>query len=208
MQWVCGGVHSHHSYFLLHRYDQTLKVLKRVNLSPFDYVLRIRADNYISTPINVMAAVGAGGDTLFPRAWREFQLRLGTRDPEKLLTAWFMCAATPRYIPKMISQRPAHMAVSPVNTFEYNTKLLSAIGNLTAATRLNVDDVVAMQAVVRSIAIRQRVVFISGGLFLHFGPTHAIVDITSEDQKFTKFFVFFVERADTHCCLPDRRRIR
>jgi hypothetical protein len=153
------------------------QVLERVDLTPFDYIMRIRADNYISVPVFVMAAIGAGKH--FDALWVQYRSLLRTDDMATMLRGWFMTGATARYIPKMIDQEPPHMAVSPVNSFEFNTKLLNYIDAYCKANRnLDIRDVRAMRNVVRHIALKQRVIYIAGGLFLHFGPKDAMVEIT------------------------------
>jgi hypothetical protein len=169
-----GDMHSPHYIF---EYHQTLKVLTRISLAPYDYVMRIRADCYISVPIPVMSALGLGAN--FDRDWDAFgrQLPPAIRyEAHARLRAWFFAGAIPQLVSKLVLQTPPPMAWSPLNSLEFNPALLDALNRLP-----DIDDPIdsrVMRPIVQDLARRLRILYISGGLFLHFGTTADMVLVT------------------------------
>ncbi len=140
--------------------------------------MRIRADTFVSIPVNVRAAFGMGQN--FDTTWRHFRSAMNdTLDAAVLLRAWFLTAATPFYIPIVANAEPPRMAHSPINTVQFNAPMLRFIRKFVAdRPRLDVTNVNQMRSAVSIIALRQRILYISGGLFLHAGPARSMVQVT------------------------------
>lgn len=140
--------------------------------------MRIRADTYVSIPVNVRAAYGLGEQ--FDETWRRFRVVMNdTRDAAKLLRAWFLTAATPFYVPIIANADPPNMAHSPINTVQFSAPLVRFVRKFVAAhPSMDVTNVVQMRAAVRFIALKQRLMYVSGGLFLHAGPARSMVEVT------------------------------
>jgi hypothetical protein len=167
---------SHPHYIF--EYQQTLKPLQRLSLARYAYVMRIRADCYVSVPIPVMSAMGAGPH--FDRDWAHFGDHLPEamqRDSRARLKAWLFTGGVPQLIPKLVLQTAPPMAWSPINSAEFNAELVWALDALPEAP--NPADPRVMQPIVRELAARHRLLYISGGLFLHFGTTADMLEVTS-----------------------------
>jgi hypothetical protein len=166
----------HHPHYIF-EYHQTLKVFASMPhlVAAYDYVIRIRADCYISTPIPLLSAVGQG--TRFARDWDEFARHLlpaQRADGRQHLLAWLFAAGVPRMIPKL--RDPTPMAWSPMTSFEFNKALVHDIMATLPNAPLGAPHEVA--ALVRHLVAKHRIVYLSGGLFLHFGPIEQIRAIT------------------------------
>jgi hypothetical protein len=170
-----GDVREPHYIF---EYHQTLKVFERVPLDPYQYVMRIRADCYVSVPVPVMSAIGEG--PYFERDWTYFGSRLPhsmRHDIPTRLRAWFLTGGVPQLINKLATQKPPLMAWSPFNVLEFNEAFMAAIEQQTPKTG-DAADPILMRPIVREVVARHRIVYMCGGLFLHFGTTRDMVTIT------------------------------
>lgn len=169
------GEDIHHPHYIF-EYHQTLRALGRVHLPHYPYIARVRADCYLSVRVPIFSALGVGEH--FERDWHEFGKHL-PRDREGdsrfRLRAWLFTAAIPRLVPKIITQDPPPMAWSPVNSHDFNPSLLADIAD---TTPFYVDDVNAARLAVQQLVRKHNILYISGGLFLHFGPRDTLVKAT------------------------------
>jgi hypothetical protein len=154
-------------------FQQTLKPLTRIDLSKYGFVLRSRSDVYVARPFPMMLAFGFGDD--FATAWRGFCSHMNTTSPAAVLQAWFMTSGMPFYLNVTVRRTPPAMVWSPCNAYEFNEPLLQAIRHQ-GSKLASVEDVVAVQEVVQSIARDMRVMFTNGGLYVHFGAASDMLE--------------------------------
>ncbi len=169
------------AHFLgVYEYAQTLRVLNNNrSLAGIDYVIRVRADNLFVKPFHVAGVFGDGDR--FRAMWRAFVAALGRRHAGAVLAAWFVTAGQPFFISKSVTRaRAPNMYACPVNVHEFNRHFLHTLNTTYAPLLRDVDDVVSAQAVVQRISRDSRILYLAGGLNVHFGRTEHMVDVTQK----------------------------
>jgi len=167
------GIQEQQQPYAIFEYDQTLKVFRRALdiAERYEYVLRVRADCYISVPMPMLSAIGQGAH--FARDWKAFASHSHASDARARIRDWLFAGGIPSLVPKL--RQPSPMAWSPLTAFEFNEALLRDIA---ALPDMSDDDIETMRRVIQDLVAKHHLIYMSGGLFMHFGPPRAIHSIT------------------------------
>ena len=160
--------------------EQALLRIPNVETS-YDFVLKIRTDIFVRHAIDLRVLYGRCPTEKFSKAFTDFMEKAKIEwrtHPTTAIRAWFLTGGIPFFIPKQLDDgRPPISPWSTSNVHEWNASLFGKVQEIVERMQRKID-MAYMHFLVRRLAENERVVYLIGSTWIHFGLTKDIVPIS------------------------------
>jgi len=151
----------------------------------YDYVIKIRTDNYAKWPIQVSSLYGDHPDfaQLFEKHGQGVQRELNLTEPlnmQSRLWAWFITGGIAKFARGMLVGRPSS-AYSRLGPLQWNQGLKNRIDVMNDPPPSSSS--VSLQSTVRQLSEEFRLVYLIGSTWIHFGKYEHIRNFSINSAK-------------------------
>lgn len=166
--------------------EQALRRIQH-DLDEFEFIAKVRTDIFLRHPIDIRTAYGRCSYERFSKAFTTVmdQARIDWRkDPVNAVKAWFLTGGIPYFVSKQLDvNRPPHSPWSISNVYEWNQRLFQVMEEvikrrLTVSSEGKKVDLAYLHVLIRMVSQNERVVYLIGSTWIHYGLKEHIVDLS------------------------------